>query len=317
MAVTANLECDKCGKTYKLKHAYITHIEKCTKHRKPAPLIREDSFSRALNTDNDVVESVPIELYNMHGDEEFNFFPTAFDELIGLNESDVSNYAIYPKIVNVEDINDEQHEEVVELLTTAQKFIQTYLNPTNVTIAPSVRACVEAATFLEKNPETSLVLSASQRIPVLPEPDWETVLNKSKDLSDHDDSIIETNPNTGSLMAEASKVLTHDTYKCDVCDNRFSTLEELNDHMSRKHEVNIYKCDVCDNKFSSIEDLNDHMSREHAVHKFKCDVCPNLFSERANMQAHMVKIHKDILIKTCITRAKAPFDKKFIVGPNI
>ena len=133
MAVTTNLKCDKCGKTYQRKYAHTNHIEKCTKKTSPVPLIREDSHNRALDIDMDVLDNVPIELYNMCDDEETNFFPTAFEELIGFNESDVSTYAIYP---NIEiDNKENESEDIIELLTTAQKFTQKYLNPTPVTIA--------------------------------------------------------------------------------------------------------------------------------------------------------------------------------------
>ena len=292
MTAMSTLQCHKCGKTYVMHHAFVKHVEKCTKNTSPPALIRDDSISNELNTENDVVDNVEMEMYEMEEVEEARLFD--FDELIGLNVSDVSTYAMYPTIP-VEQSKPDESEEITELLNTAQDLTLKYLSQVAVTVAPSVRACPEAATFLEMNPETSIILSASQMIPVLPEKDWETVLNKSKDTND--DSVIEESTNLSFLLSRANKVIIVDKVKCDHCDNEFPTLEDLDKHNKMKHKINIFKCNQCDNEFLTLEDLDEHNKVKHKISIFKCVQCENEFLTLEDLDEHNKVKHKINIFK--------------------
>ena len=62
---------------------------------------------------------------------------------------------------------------------------------------------------------------------------------------------------------------THDKtirFKCHSCEDKsYSSMATLNRHKNDKHEVKI-KCIICKKLYTSKGNLNDHISRVHNIH---------------------------------------------------
>ena len=84
---------------------------------------------------------------------------------------------------------------------------------------------------------------------------------------------------------------------CHCCPKRFMTIDEMKNHASIVHNVNVgvhkrkkpYKCSFCHAKFNDQDEMNDHISIVHEkINMFKCSFCPAKFVTD-EMKSHMVK----------------------------
>jgi len=56
--------------------------------------------------------------------------------------------------------------------------------------------------------------------------------------------------------------------RCDVCDKKFSKVEEMMNHKQIIHGKDLqYDCKECNKYFSNIEDMRTHLQREHSYKK--------------------------------------------------
>ena len=104
-------------------------------------------------------------------------------------------------------------------------------------------------------------------------------------------------------------------WKCEQCDNRYESREELEVHRRFKHIKNIirYRCnnsecekefesmeelweheycyilEQCDNGYESREELEDHRRRRHT--KYICDQCDNWYESREDLEDHRRRRH--------------------------
>ena len=90
---------------------------------------------------------------------------------------------------------------------------------------------------------------------------------------------------TLALLFHHKKQHHSTTYSCGYCDNRFSSLDDLNNHVKSLH---CFQCKHCALTFVRLEDLNQHVGKKHI---FKCEFCPALFKEKALLTEHEKKCH--------------------------
>lgn len=77
--------------------------------------------------------------------------------------------------------------------------------------------------------------------------------------------------------------------KCNECDERFSSDNELDAHKASVHKVVNYDCEICGRTFSSKENLNSHIQEEHSVKT--CDVCGQTFNDKNSLNKHKKEKH--------------------------
>lgn len=52
---------------------------------------------------------------------------------------------------------------------------------------------------------------------------------------------------------------------CEKCKKMFKTVEELQKHISIKHESVLYICAYCDEQYTNMNDLRDHAYCMHGM----------------------------------------------------
>ena len=109
-------------------------------------------------------------------------------------------------------------------------------------------------------------------------------------------------------------------WKCEQCDNKYESREELEIHRLQhienvrnicnecgkefesmeelfEHEY-CYMCEQCDNGYDSIEELEDHIRRRHT--KYNCDQCDNWYKVREDLEDHRRRRHTNIFVTNVI-----------------
>ena len=77
-------------------------------------------------------------------------------------------------------------------------------------------------------------------------------------------------------------------YHCQECEESFTLLAELKDHLKKIHsETEECRCTECFKVCLSLEDLERHKMYDH---RFECEVCGKIFARLAYLQVH-VKVH--------------------------
>ena len=127
-----------------------------------------------------------------------------------------------------------------------------------------------------------------------------------KDSSDHHQNIMHTQTaNTTNQLVQCKLCVfssndettmvqhmnTHLTngvssHICQMCDDIFSTAEELTEHM-RNHKGNKpVQCNICGNSYISESILETHMKSHVVVKSFKCDICDRSYVKRYALEEH-------------------------------
>ena len=74
-----------------------------------------------------------------------------------------------------------------------------------------------------------------------------------------------------------------------ICDCRFNSTTELEEHTRNSHRTKIkFVCEVCEETTSTKEELNKHIEEKHV----KCTVCNQVFTTSSEQQAHIESQHK-------------------------
>ena len=118
-----------------------------------------------------------------------------------------------------------------------------------------------------------------------------------------------------ALLTEHKEKYHPAIFGCNYCVNRFSSLDDLNNHVKSVHsfECNscpalfvelsllkehkekyhpaIFGCNYCVNRFASLDDLNNHIT---SIHRFECDLCPAFFVKMAYLTQHKEQFHPAI-----------------------
>ena len=89
-------------------------------------------------------------------------------------------------------------------------------------------------------------------------------------------------------------------YKCDVCDDAFSTKQRRSNHMYRSHKY--FQCEECHKLFSNYTNLKRH-EKMHSLQEIvtNCEYCDKNFMREDNLKRHMIKckvkvVEKDIKV---------------------
>jgi hypothetical protein len=80
------------------------------------------------------------------------------------------------------------------------------------------------------------------------------------------------------------------SFECNSCPALFVELSLLKDHKEKYHPA-IFGCNYCVNRFASLNDLNNHIT---SIHRFECDLCPAFFVEMAYLTQHKEQFHPAI-----------------------
>ena len=84
-------------------------------------------------------------------------------------------------------------------------------------------------------------------------------------------------------------------HKCDYCEKSFQTPSDKKLHEKHVHlGIKDVKCDLCDFKTFSKEQLRAHTKRVHGNEEYFCDYpgCTKSYGIRENMYAHKKRVHK-------------------------
>ena len=83
-------------------------------------------------------------------------------------------------------------------------------------------------------------------------------------------------------------------HKCDICEMKFQTSQDLKRHKVAIHcEENPVQCKDCEKTFTSSANLKVHMRRIHKKMKpiIECDLCGKTFTTLEKMTEHVRDIH--------------------------
>ena len=106
----------------------------------------------------------------------------------------------------------------------------------------------------------------------------------------------------GGLNSHFMRIHTgEETFKCDVCDEKFShsSLLAIHKHIHRRDRP--FGCSECDKKFTKPSSLNRHMLVHTAEEPYVCNCCDKKFINYGNFTAHMRRrtVEKSFICKVC------------------
>lgn len=115
--------------------------------------------------------------------------------------------------------------------------------------------------------------------------------------------LIETNEKTVPVIRSITKTsegkklnligLKCKFFKCNKCDETFTSIDLRNDHMENNH----FDCKVCTASFISSVAFEVHSRFGHGP--FKCEICPEIFTEFAIREKHRSEVHGGIQLFLC------------------
>lgn len=101
------------------------------------------------------------------------------------------------------------------------------------------------------------------------------------------------NPQANSLRSDypiMNQLLsTFNPYKCDRCNESFSTIQHLQNHQSIFHSKN-FSCSLCSLSYFKKKELDRHILSIHTDIKYNCSKCSKSFSRKDKLLRHE-KIH--------------------------
>ncbi|KAI8427093.1 hypothetical protein MSG28_014728, partial [Choristoneura fumiferana] len=126
-----------------------------------------------------------------------------------------------------------------------------------------------------------------------------------KHINSHDKSLIEKY--LAERRLKTTLKLDVSDMSCQLCDDRFKTLDALIDHLVTKHDLKYdrqvqmlieqYKlldlsCPLCEENFSEMAFLNFHVNSRHADN-FQCEYCSEMFQKKKDLKLHNKLFHTD------------------------
>ena len=96
-------------------------------------------------------------------------------------------------------------------------------------------------------------------------------------------------------------------YNCTTCEFKTTTIKDFEIHVETVHEtenVNI-KCEMCDDQFATIEELEKHKNNYHNLLQFKCGNCGKVCKDIEELKQHEKSMHDTSEpTKTTVTQYK-------------
>jgi KRAB domain-containing zinc finger protein len=123
------------------------------------------------------------------------------------------------------------------------------------------------------------------------EASFEDVLQKNQSDDSHKSAHVEQKQEDCSSLCTKKSLnctIDEDKYICDICDEKFMTFFDYQDHHSTHNGQFLFTCEKCTQVFRNRGDLLDHESK----HKISCHIC-SLQVLPKSMSAHLL-IHTDI-----------------------
>jgi hypothetical protein len=96
---------------------------------------------------------------------------------------------------------------------------------------------------------------------------------------------------------------------CSICGKKFKSFAPLNSHIRLLHQQDRrYVCDVCDFRFETKNQRDQHKQKVHVIPEYECELCAKLFKTAADLKTHML-VHDDennFVCDICQMRFKFP-----------
>eukprot|EP00808_Paulinella_micropora_P019640 g73146.t1 len=88
-------------------------------------------------------------------------------------------------------------------------------------------------------------------------------------------------------LSEIRCHMTEKSYKCTMCDAKFSDSSTLKRHIKIHTGEKPFTCDTCEAKFSESRSLKRHMRTHTNERPYKCVTCGSSFSHSSSLKTHM------------------------------
>ncbi|XP_035758278.1 GDNF-inducible zinc finger protein 1 isoform X1 [Egretta garzetta] len=83
---------------------------------------------------------------------------------------------------------------------------------------------------------------------------------------------------------------------CEKCNESFRVIKQYRSHMELKHDINLavkYSCDVCEQLFSTHQNLRQHRLTVHSDERgFSCVFCDKRFKRQKDIKEHIRRVHE-------------------------
>lgn len=89
------------------------------------------------------------------------------------------------------------------------------------------------------------------------------------------------------FLSEEEKETIINNFKFSDSNSSEETSKKLSKYIKCK-----CKCQVCEEKFKTIKQLNSHLKAKHPGIRFKCELCKEYFISNRMYTSHKHKIHK-------------------------
>ena len=96
---------------------------------------------------------------------------------------------------------------------------------------------------------------------------------------------------------------------CEICDKTFQHKSSYKRHMSGHTDDKKYKCDDCEQRFSSSFNLNRH-KLTHSETSFTCNQCNNVFKRGDKLKEHKSKC--DGIEDMCFVETDSGFERRIV-----
>lgn len=113
-------------------------------------------------------------------------------------------------------------------------------------------------------------------------------------------SFVKSHHYTRHLRAKhasqsASRAEPEEQFRCEQCDDAFSTQDDLIYH-SAIHATQNLICPLCQEKFDDVDAVTAHIKSHVNGLEFMCDYCELIFTEREKLDNHVATVHDEEII---------------------
>ncbi|KAJ8708159.1 hypothetical protein PYW08_010525 [Mythimna loreyi] len=92
--------------------------------------------------------------------------------------------------------------------------------------------------------------------------------------------------------------LHEDSFVCQFCDSEFRNINNYEIHVESCEDIKReFACENCPASFDFLDNLTNHMKRRHSTNIFPCGVCNKVFLKYSQRKEHVVKVHSELGMK--------------------